>query len=244
MELGKKIKQLRFKAGLTQEQLAEKLGIGPQSVSKWENAVAMPDISTLPLLAEIFGVTIDDLFDLTVEQRLNRIENSLDIESELSQDVFREYEDFLKSRRLPLWTPDDERFQPLQAFTKSHNLLADYEPYFQRWNAEEMANVGLTLCYQVDTMMNKYMEGLERTFVTEGGIKERMHQARTGYRRQQEERLAELESLLPQLEHQLLEAQADATHWKAAYEDLKERALKAYYKQQEEIKALKKRLQE
>ena len=42
MELGKKIRQYRFKAGLTQEQLAEKLGIGAQSVSKWENAVAMP----------------------------------------------------------------------------------------------------------------------------------------------------------------------------------------------------------
>ena len=48
MEMGKKIRQLRFKAGLTQEQLAEKLGISPQSVSKWENAVAMPDITTLP----------------------------------------------------------------------------------------------------------------------------------------------------------------------------------------------------
>ena len=45
MELGKKIKQLRFKAGLTQEQLAEKLGVVPQSVSKWETAVAMPDIN-------------------------------------------------------------------------------------------------------------------------------------------------------------------------------------------------------
>ena len=53
MELGKKIRQLRFKAGLTQDQLAEKLGISPQSVSKWENAAAMPDITTLPLLAEI-----------------------------------------------------------------------------------------------------------------------------------------------------------------------------------------------
>ena len=159
---------------------------------------------------------------------------------ELRQD----FEDFLKSRHLPIWTPDDERFQPLQAFTKSHNLLADYEPYFQRWTAEEMANVGLTLCYQVDTMMNKYMEGLERTFVTEGGIKERMHQARTGYRRQQEERLTELENLLPQLEQQLIEAQTDATRWKTAYEDLKQRALKAYYKQQEEIETLKKRLQE
>ena len=98
MELGKKIRQLRFKAGLTQEQLAEKLGIGAQSVSKWENAVAMPDITTLPLLAETFGISIDDLFDLSTEQRLNRIENRMDIENELPQDVFREYEDFLTAQ--------------------------------------------------------------------------------------------------------------------------------------------------
>ena len=97
MELGKKIRQLRFKAGMTQEQLAEKLGIGAQSVSKWENAVAMPDITALPLLAEIFGVTIDELFDLTTEQRLNRIENRMDAEEELPADVFREYESFLQS---------------------------------------------------------------------------------------------------------------------------------------------------
>ena len=97
MELGKKIKQLRFKAGLTQEQLAEKLGIGAQSVSKWENAVAMPDITALPLLAEIFGVSIDYLFDLTTEQRLNRIENRMDAEEELPTDIFQEYESFLKA---------------------------------------------------------------------------------------------------------------------------------------------------
>ena len=159
---------------------------------------------------------------------------------ELRQD----FEDYLKSRGLPVWTSADERFQPMQEFTKSHNLLADYEPYFQRWTDEEMANVGLTLCYQVDTMMNKYMEGLERTFITEGGIKERMHQARTGYRREQEERLSELERLVPQLERQLAEAQADVARWKAAYENLKQRALKAYYGQQEEIEALKKQLEE
>lgn len=151
---------------------------------------------------------------------------------ELRQD----FEDFLKSRHLPLWTRDDARFQPMQDFTKSHNTLADYEPYFPKWSAEEMANVGLTLCYQVDAMMNKYMEGLERTFVTEGGIKERMHQARTGYRKQQEQRLAELEHLVPQLEQQLAEAQA-------AYQDLKQRALKAYHEQQAEIERLKKLLE-
>ena len=95
MELGKKIRQLRLRAGLTQEQLASALGLGPQSVSKWETGAAMPDITLLPGLAETFGVTIDDLFDMTAEQRLNRLENKLELEEELSPDVFREYEEFL-----------------------------------------------------------------------------------------------------------------------------------------------------
>ena len=125
MELGKKIKQLRFKAGLTQEQLAEKLNLGPQSVSKWENAVAMPDISLLPRLAEIFGVSIDDLFGLTTEQRLNRIENRLDIEKELPQDVFREYEDFLKAQLAD--GPQRQRATELIAYLYWHRMHADAE---------------------------------------------------------------------------------------------------------------------
>lgn len=155
---------------------------------------------------------------------------------ELRQD----YEDFLKSRQLRQWTPEGGRFQPMQDFTKSHNKLSDYEPHFTQWSAEEMANVGLTLCFQVDTMMNKYMESLERTFVTQGGIKERMHQARTGYREQQDRRLAELEQAVPVLQQQLAQAQAEAAEWKAKYEDLKQRALKAYNQQKEEIERLKK----
>ncbi|MBR7018121.1 MAG: four helix bundle suffix domain-containing protein [Prevotella sp.] len=159
---------------------------------------------------------------------------------ELRQD----YDDFLKARHLKIWTPADRRFQPMQDFTKAHNTLNDYEPYFQQWTAEEMANVGLTLCYQVDAMMNKYLQGLEQTFIQEGGIKERMHKARTDYRRQQDERLAELERTLPLLQQQLTAAQQEATRWKAAYEDLKQRALKAYYSQQAQIQALQQRLNE
>ena len=166
-------------------------------------------------------------------QLLNVARSSI---GELRQD----YEDFLKSRQLHQWTPDDERFQPMQNFTKSHNVLSDYEPYFEKWSAEEMANIGLTLCFQVDTMMNKYMESLERTFVTEGGIKERMHAARTGYRQQQDKRLAELEQAVPALQRQLAQAQAEAAEWKAKYEDLKQSALKAYQEQKEEIEKLKK----
>ena len=97
MELGNKISLLRQKAHLTQKELADELCISAQSVSKWENLVAMPDITLLPKIAEIFGGTIDDLFDLTTEQRLNRIENHLDIEKDFEHSTFVEYEEYLKS---------------------------------------------------------------------------------------------------------------------------------------------------
>ncbi|MCR5741825.1 MAG: helix-turn-helix domain-containing protein, partial [Gammaproteobacteria bacterium] len=45
MELGNKIKQYRIKCNLTQESLADRLNISPQSISKWENGITMPDIT-------------------------------------------------------------------------------------------------------------------------------------------------------------------------------------------------------
>ena len=98
MDIGTKIKQLRYRASLTQEQLAGKLGLSAQAISKWENSVTMPDISLLPSLAETFGVSIDELFDLTTEQKYRRIENRMDVQDELEPDLFREYEDFLKEQ--------------------------------------------------------------------------------------------------------------------------------------------------
>ena len=55
--LGKRIAMLRKEKGLTQEQLAEKVGVSAQAVSKWENDVSCPDITLLPLLADILGVS-------------------------------------------------------------------------------------------------------------------------------------------------------------------------------------------
>lgn len=65
MTIGEKIKNLRQKEGVTQEKLAEYLGISFQSVSKWETGTAMPDITLVVPLANFFGVTIDELFDRT-----------------------------------------------------------------------------------------------------------------------------------------------------------------------------------
>ena len=59
--LGKRIAINRKKLNLTQDQLAEKLGVTAQAVSKWENDQSCPDISMLPRLAELFGISIDAL---------------------------------------------------------------------------------------------------------------------------------------------------------------------------------------
>ncbi len=67
--LGKRIVHYRKELGLTQEQLAEKLGVTAQAVSKWENDQSCPDITILPRLAEIFGVTTDALLGRQVPAR-------------------------------------------------------------------------------------------------------------------------------------------------------------------------------
>jgi orotate phosphoribosyltransferase len=61
--VGTNIKKLRISKGDTQEQLAKSLQISFQSVSKWENGIASPDIGFLPIIAEYFGVSIDELFN-------------------------------------------------------------------------------------------------------------------------------------------------------------------------------------
>lgn len=61
MLLSEKILMLRKKQGWSQEELAEKLGVSRQSVSKWESASASPDISKLVEIADIFEVSTDYL---------------------------------------------------------------------------------------------------------------------------------------------------------------------------------------
>lgn len=59
--IGKRISEYRKKKNLKQDELAEMLGVSPQAVSKWENDLSCPDISLLPELSKILGVSIDEL---------------------------------------------------------------------------------------------------------------------------------------------------------------------------------------
>ena len=66
MTLGNKIGQYRRKLAMTQEALAGLLGVTNQAVSKWESGQSCPDIALLPRIADLFGITLDELFDRPV----------------------------------------------------------------------------------------------------------------------------------------------------------------------------------
>jgi four helix bundle suffix protein len=110
------------------------------------------------------------------------------------QELRADYHDYLNTRHLALWPSGSERQRRLRQFCHSHNDYAAYAPLVAKMNAEEMANLLLTLCHQTDTMMCSYIGKLEERFVKEGGIKERMYAARTGYRQQQEAAMRALEA--------------------------------------------------
>ncbi|MBO5256979.1 MAG: helix-turn-helix transcriptional regulator, partial [Clostridia bacterium] len=73
MTFGEIIRKLRRDADLTQERLAEILSISPQAVSRWETDMAMPDVSLLPALANLFDVTTDYLLGVDLTKKKENI---------------------------------------------------------------------------------------------------------------------------------------------------------------------------
>lgn len=116
MEIGNQIKALRLRRGITQEEMAQHFGVSPQAVSKWERNTTTPDISLLPGLSAYFGVSIDELFALSDDTRMERIQNMLwDVRFLNRADAENERQFLLeKARREP------ENGRP-------HELLADLE---------------------------------------------------------------------------------------------------------------------
>lgn len=67
MTLGEKIKDLRKSTNITQEELAEKIGVSRQAVTKWESDAGMPDVENLKNIATLFNITVDELLDYKKE---------------------------------------------------------------------------------------------------------------------------------------------------------------------------------
>ena len=125
MEIGKKIRNLRLEKEVKQEELAEYLGVSIQAVSKWETEASVPDIALLPGIAVFFGVTIDELFQLSDEAEFERIENMFWHERRIAPETFdhcvRFLEGVLKS------DPKNVRAYCCLAYLYNHRAASDHD---------------------------------------------------------------------------------------------------------------------
>lgn len=81
MSIAENIARLRKARGMTQECMAEMIGVSSQTISKWETGTTWPDVSLLPIIADLFGVTIDALYGREGRQNLlpeNAVENVIE----------------------------------------------------------------------------------------------------------------------------------------------------------------------
>ncbi len=91
MNIGKNIYELRKAKKLTQGQLAEKLGVSEQAVSKWENNVCAPDVGMFPLLAKLFGVSIDRLYGFSLTDSDDEVTKIIEA-ADAGMDTYKEIE--------------------------------------------------------------------------------------------------------------------------------------------------------
>ena len=96
MILADKIIELRKKNGLSQEELAEKVGVSRQSVSKWEGAQSVPDLNKILALSEIFGVSTDYLLKDSIEEADNTVREESESEPPLRKVSMEEANEFLE----------------------------------------------------------------------------------------------------------------------------------------------------
>lgn len=155
--------------------------------------------------------TVDQMVQAARSGKQNIIEGSEDgrtsTEMELKllnvarssvHELREDFKDFIVSRHMSMWDKLHPRYQGMHEFTRNHNDITAYAPYFEKWSAEEMANIGYTMCCQIDVMMNGYLATLENRFKVEGGMKERMYRVRTGYREEQDRKMKEMEATIKQ----------------------------------------------
>lgn len=157
--------------------------------------------------------TIDQMVQAARSGKQNIVEGSSDgvtsMEMELKllnvarssiKELKEDYEDYITSRRLTRWDTTHPRYDTMLKFCRKHNKWEEYEPFVGKWNDEEIANICLTLCHMVDKMMMSYQQKLEKDFVTQGGIRERMTAARLNYRTDQKEEIERLKRRIEELE--------------------------------------------
>lgn len=104
-----------------------------------------------------------------------------------NKELLEDYQDYLKRRGMEEWFGKNPRFDRMHDFCTQHSKYDDYKALLPRMNDEELSNMAICLCHQVDKALTSYIERKDREFTTEGGIRERMTAARLGQRETQKQ---------------------------------------------------------
>ena len=101
MSIGQKLKDARKKAGLSQEQLAEKLCVSRQAITKWESDKGIPDIENIQNISKLFGVSIDSLLNDGDEISTNVIKESINLDDCHAKSKFKSKRDAVVKSKYP-----------------------------------------------------------------------------------------------------------------------------------------------
>lgn len=135
MNLGNKIRELRRSRGLTQEQLANALGLSPQAVSKWESEASYPDMTLIPVLANFFDVSLDALFDFDITKKQQKIDEIMNEAGRYFWNDFDKAEEIFK-RGIEEYPSSDK----LKA-----ELLSLYECHMRTYGRTELAERAIAM---------------------------------------------------------------------------------------------------
>lgn len=129
MDIGRNIKEMRKERNLSQEMLAERLGVSFQAVSRWERGESYPDIGMLPAIAHFFGVTVDEILGVSSINEANEI---AEIISEIREcDMHYQGEKMCELVEMSL-----------KRYPGSYELMSWYVYAFQRVNPSKAIEVG------------------------------------------------------------------------------------------------------
>lgn len=98
------------------------------------------------------------------------------------EELLIDYEDYLRVRGLNQWGKLHPRYEAMRRYARSSQIFQDYSYQVRRLNEEEISNLCITLIHQAIFMLYNLLETMQNRFVTEGGIKEQMFNARKNYR--------------------------------------------------------------
>lgn len=160
--------------------------------------------------------TVDQMVQAARSTKQNIVEGSIDgqtsMESEIkllgiargsNGELLEDYHDYLKCVGLAPWAQGHPRYQPMLDFCRAHYDYKDFQELLPKMNGEELANMAICLCHQVDSALEKYIEKKDREFTTEGGIRERMTAARLNQRESQRQLIERQEREIDALKQEI-----------------------------------------